>query len=162
MRYPWVPDGKGTTAEQRIAVWPAGQEGPSRHSRPKLSTQPRPELRPQAGPEVRREPTSSPMLPRLCWCAARGHRGDACTCSQAASPCSPILPHLSTHTPQHPAPSRTSVRNSTWCRLLPHQTCISTRPDLRACITHTHAACLALPCLALDSATRPLAPDEFS
>lgn len=40
-------------------------------SRPKLSTQPRPELRPQAGPEVRREPTRSPMLPRLCWCAAR-------------------------------------------------------------------------------------------
>lgn len=44
-------------------------------SRPKLSTQPRPELRPQAGPEVRREPTRSPMLPRLCWCAARS--GDA-------------------------------------------------------------------------------------
>lgn len=72
MRYPWVPD--GTTADQRIAVCAAGQACQERAvatSRPKLSTQPRPELRPQAGPEVRREPTRSPMLPRLCWCAAR-------------------------------------------------------------------------------------------
>ena len=69
MRYPWVPD--GTTADQRIAVCAAGQERAVATSRPKLSTQPRPELRPQAGPEERREPTRSPMLPRLCWCAAR-------------------------------------------------------------------------------------------
>lgn len=69
VRCPWVPDGDhGRAANRRVACRPGRAVATSR---PKLSTQPRPELRPQAGPEVRREPTRSPMLPRLCWCAAR-------------------------------------------------------------------------------------------
>lgn len=69
MRCPWVPDGDHSRAANRRVACRPGRAVAT--SRPKLSTQPRPELRPQAGPEVRREPTRSPMLPRLCWCAAR-------------------------------------------------------------------------------------------
>lgn len=131
-------------ANRRVACRPAKAVATSR---PKLSTQPRPELRPQAGPEVRREPTRSPMLPRLCWCAARSIEAMHATAVKLHHLAAQFYLTFSTHTPQHPAPSRASVRNSTWCRLLPHQTC--TRPES---LHNTHTCCLpclALPCLRL-------------
>lgn len=129
-------------ANRRVACRPAKAVATSR---PKLSTQPRPELRPQAGPEVRREPTRSPKLPRLCWCAARS--------IEAMHAPAVKLHHLAAQFYLTLAPTRhsTQLRPGPAFEIAHGADCSRTRPapDLRACITHTHAACLALPCLRL-------------
>lgn len=142
-------------------MWAAGQEGPSRHQGPSC--------RPNPGPNcgLRLVPRCAASQPgrRCChgpsWCAARSIEAMHAPAVKLHHLAAQFYLTLAPTRHSNPAPSRTSVRNSTWCRLLPHQTCTRPAPDLRACITHTHAACLALPCLALDSATRPLLLTNF-
>lgn len=143
MRYPWGARwNHSRAANRRVGCRPGKAVGTSR---PKLSTQPRPELRPQAGPEVRREPTRSPMLPRLCWCAARSieaMHAPAVKLHHLAAQFYLTLAPTRHSTQLRPVPAFEIAHGADSSRTRP-------APDLRACITHAHAACLALPCLRL-------------
>lgn len=121
-------------------------------SRPKLSTQPRPELRPQAGPEVLREPTSVSMLPRLCWCTARSIEAMHAPAVKLHHLAAQF--HLTLLAPTAPSPAAFEIVHGA------DMVQITPAPEPES-LHNTHTCCL--PCLALDSATRPaFAPDEFS